>query len=396
MVHRETIRGRVVRNLIIGVLVGLGSTACATSSVDVKTVAAPITYKIDGQNGQYASLKRDVNLGSPSVQSIQRPSYLTMEQVQRPRVSQPSAQAQNFPHIEFKARTVDKDLYAHQRVGKRYTIDGKSYTPKHDPKYDVTGLASWYGPKFNGKPTATGEVFDMTDLTAAHKTLPLNSMVHVTNLENGRTLMVRVNDRGPFVGTRIIDLSKASAQYLGTIENGLAKVRVRYAGPADANAPKRLYKAPKTAPAPLVAARPAPRAAARPAPVQRSAPRAQQVAPQPQTDYVPLRQLGQQAAIPPVAAQPAPRPVAQAARPAPAPAPAPTYEPKPQLQLPPPPPPVAVAEDRLAPIVPPRPATGGNVTLTIKGPIHMATQTDQDPKPRWIPTVNRIETTKQP
>ncbi|MEP6341857.1 MAG: septal ring lytic transglycosylase RlpA family protein [Maricaulaceae bacterium] len=389
MVHRETISGKVIKNLIIGVLVGLGSTACATSSVDVKTVAAPITYKIDGQVGQYASLKRDVNLGNSSAQSIQRPSYLTMEQVQRPRVSQPSVQGQSFPHIEFNARTVDKDLYAHQRVGKRYTIAGKSYTPKHEPKYDTTGLASWYGPKFNGKPTATGEVFDMTDLTAAHKTLPLNSMVHVTNLENGRTLMVRVNDRGPFVGTRIIDLSKASAEYLGTIENGLAKVRVRYAGPADTNAPKRMYNAPKSAPAPLVAARPAPVR-----PVQRSAPRPQQAAPQPQTDYVPLRQLGQQVAVPPAAAQPTPRPVAQAVRPAPA--PAPIYEPQPQLQLPPPPAPVAVAEDRLAPIVPPRPEAGGNVTLTIKGPIHMATQTDQDPKPRWIPAVNRIETTKQP
>jgi len=88
---------------------------------------------------------------------------------------------------------------------------GKSYTPKHEPNYDVTGVASWYGPKFNGKPTATGEIYDMYDMTAAHKTLPLNSMLFVTNIENGKSIMVRLNDRGPFVGDRIIDLSKASA-----------------------------------------------------------------------------------------------------------------------------------------------------------------------------------------
>lgn len=174
-------KGKVSKNLIVGLLVGLGSTACATNSVTVKSVAAPITYKIDGQEGQYASLKRDVNLGSPGLPTIQRPSSLSMQQVQSPRASAPTTQS--FPHIEFNARSVDKELYAHQRVGKRYTIAGKSYTPKHEPNYDETGLASWYGPKFNGKPTASGEIFDKDDLTAAHKTLPLNSMVHVTNLE---------------------------------------------------------------------------------------------------------------------------------------------------------------------------------------------------------------------
>ena len=378
MVLGHTIKDKVTKTLIMGLLVGFGSTACASNSVAVKTVAAPITYKIDGQDGQYASLKRNVNLGNPGLPSVQRPSGLTMEQVQRPRVSAPVTQ--DYPRVEFKPQSVDKELYAHQRVGKRYTISGKSYTPKHEPNYAETGLASWYGPKFNGKPTASGEIFDKNDLTAAHKTLPLNSMVHVTNLENGRTLMVRVNDRGPFVGTRIIDLSEASAQYLGTIENGLAKVRVRYAGPADPMAAKRMYKAPKPtqAPAPLVAERPAPIQ-----PIQRPAP-------QPQTDYVPLRQLGQQAAIPPVSEQPAPSTVAQTE------SPAPNYAPAPQYQLPPAPAPEIVAEDRLAPVVPPRPEAGGNVTLTIKGPIHMATQTDQDPQPRWIPAVNRTQTVSQP
>ena len=393
MVLGNTMRGKVVKNLIIGLFIGLGSIACTTSSVAVNTVAAPITYKIDGQGGQYASLKRDVNLGQPGFTSIQRPSAPIAEQSQRPRVTAPRTQrprvsnltTQSLPHVEFNPKTVDKELYAHQSVRKPYTIDGKTYTPKHEPNYDVTGLASWYGPKFNGKPTATGEVFDKNDLTAAHKTLPLNSMVHVTNLENGRTLMVRVNDRGPFVGTRIIDLSEASAQYLGTIENGLAKVRVRYAGPADANAPKRIYEPPKSrpSPAPLTAQRPVP---VRPAPrPQVSAPKAQ-----PQTDYTPLRQLGQQAKIPPVSQTPRPNVVTQAEKPAQ------NHAPAPQYQRPPPPAPTVVAEDRLAPIVPPRPEAGGNVTLTIKGPIHMASQTDQDPQPKWIPAVNRTEWASQP
>lgn len=138
---------------------------------------------------------------------------------------------------QFDQASVDPDLYKHQRLGKRYTIMGKSYTPKHDPDYDVTGTASWYGDKFHGKPTATGEIYNMNDLTAAHKTLPLNSMLFVTNVENGKTLMVRLNDRGPFIGDRIIDLSKASAQALGI--TGLGNVRVQYAGPADPMAANR-------------------------------------------------------------------------------------------------------------------------------------------------------------
>src|SRR5262249_12240961 len=92
--------------------------------------------------------------------------------------------------------------------------------------------ASWYGDAFNMKATADGEIFDMSQFSAAHTTLPLPSLVEVTNLENGRRLVVRVNDRGPFVGGRIIDLSHAAAAELGYAEKGLAKVRVRYVGPA--------------------------------------------------------------------------------------------------------------------------------------------------------------------
>ncbi len=112
------------------------------------------------------------------------------------------------------------------KIGKPYSVGGKTYRPEYDPTYDETGLASWYGPGFHGGNTANGEEFDTHDLTAAHPTLPMPSLVRVTNLENGKVLVVRINDRGPFARGRIIDLSKAAAQKLGV--KGLSKVRVQY------------------------------------------------------------------------------------------------------------------------------------------------------------------------
>ena len=113
-----------------------------------------------------------------------------------------------------------------------YQVRGRWYRPSEQPDYDQTGLASWYGDAFNGRPTATGERFDMNALTAAHKTLPLPALVEVTNLENGRRVVLRVNDRGPFVDDRIIDLSRGAATELGLIQRGVGRVRVRYVGPA--------------------------------------------------------------------------------------------------------------------------------------------------------------------
>ena len=112
------------------------------------------------------------------------------------------------------------------KVGAPYTVAGRRYTPRVQPNYRAEGLASWYGPKFHGKRTANGEIFDQYALTAAHKTLPLPSKVRVTNLDNGRQLVVRVNDRGPFIGDRIIDLSRRSAQLLGVEKVGVAPVRL--------------------------------------------------------------------------------------------------------------------------------------------------------------------------
>ncbi len=113
------------------------------------------------------------------------------------------------------------------KVGSPYTIKGKKYYPAVDYNYNKKGVASWYGPNFHGKMTANGEIYNQNDLTAAHKTLPLPSIVRVTNLENGRSLVVRVNDRGPYAHGRIIDMSKRAAELLGFKNNGVAKVRVK-------------------------------------------------------------------------------------------------------------------------------------------------------------------------
>ncbi len=118
------------------------------------------------------------------------------------------------------------------KVGKPYQVGGIWYVPAEQPGYDQTGVASWYGEQFHMKATANGELFDMAAVSAAHTTLPLPSMVEVTNLDNGKTLVVRVNDRGPFVGNRIIDLSREAARRLDFDRQGLAQVRVRYVGPA--------------------------------------------------------------------------------------------------------------------------------------------------------------------
>lgn len=112
------------------------------------------------------------------------------------------------------------------KVGKPYQIAGVWYYPKVDYEYSETGIASWYGPGFHGKLTANGETYNQNDLTAAHRTLPLPSMVRVTNLENGRSIKLRVNDRGPFAHGRIIDVSRRGAELLEFKNEGTAKVRV--------------------------------------------------------------------------------------------------------------------------------------------------------------------------
>ncbi|TDQ81502.1 rare lipoprotein A [Dongia mobilis] len=192
------------------------------------------------------------------------------------------------------------------KIGKPYQVDGVWYYPRADYDYDETGIASWYGPGFHGNQTANGEIYDENDLTAAHKTLPMPSLVRVTNLENGRSLVVRLNDRGPFANNRIIDLSRRSAQLLGFEQQGTAKVRVQVlkdesmmlAAQASAKGGDTIGPAPSAAPAGEVVAEALPGSTG-----QQPQPSAQaaQAAPQPTTiGSLPVPQPTGQVAVVPV------------------------------------------------------------------------------------------------
>ena len=142
-----------------------------------------------------------------------------------------------------------------QKIGRPYQVSGRWYTPARQDDYNEVGQASWYGAEFGGRPTANGERFDPDKLTAAHPTLPIPSYVQVTNLDNGRTAILRVNDRGPFSRNRILDVSQRAAEELGFMSRGTANVRVAYLGPKenDLGAPPRLYTvSADVSPAPVV------------------------------------------------------------------------------------------------------------------------------------------------
>lgn len=114
------------------------------------------------------------------------------------------------------------------RVGKPYVIAGRTYVPQENPDYKAEGIASWYGDDFHGRLTANGEVFDRGSISAAHPTLPMPSYVRVTNLKNNRSIIVRINDRGPYHQNRVIDVSHRTADLLGFSSSGVAKVRVEF------------------------------------------------------------------------------------------------------------------------------------------------------------------------
>lgn len=118
------------------------------------------------------------------------------------------------------------------RVGKPYVVAGREYVPREDVNYTAVGLASWYGDDFHGRYTANGEIFDMNSISAAHPTMPLPSYARITNLSNHRSIIVRINDRGPYVGNRVIDVSVRTAKLLGFYGNGVARVKVEYVGRA--------------------------------------------------------------------------------------------------------------------------------------------------------------------
>lgn len=125
-----------------------------------------------------------------------------------------------------------KNLASKKTSAPSYVVRGQTYYPLRQvlPGVQMKGIASWYGPMFHGKKTSSGEIYDMHSLTAAHKTLPLHTLVKVTNLENQRDIIVRINDRGPFIDDRMIDLSLGAATKLGMVRTGLAPVRVTVLG----------------------------------------------------------------------------------------------------------------------------------------------------------------------
>jgi peptidoglycan lytic transglycosylase len=140
-------------------------------------------------------------------------------------------ESKHSPKVIEDGESVPKGGGAY-RVGKPYSINGRTYVPAEDPNYRAEGTASWYGPDFHGRLTANGEVYDMHGISAAHPTLPMPSYARVTNLENGRSIVVRINDRGPYARNRIIDLSIGTAKALKFHGQGLAYVRVEYLGRA--------------------------------------------------------------------------------------------------------------------------------------------------------------------
>ena len=365
----------------VGVLGGLS--ACATTSISKIEEAAPVSYRIGEGSSSYAAVRipqqvQNPVMGpeltpSPSPLAVPRPSP-------QPQIQQQAQQQVSAPKIDLS--NIDRGLYDHMKVGKSYKVAGQTYNPQHNPDYDKIGVASWYGDKFHGKPTANGEIYNKNELTAAHKTLPLNSYVYVTNLDNGQSIKVRLNDRGPFIDGRIIDLSEAAASVLDITQKGTGRVRVQYAGAAMEGVGTPYQPAP-TQHSQRVEPQPAPVLAPLPQPMPKPAPVAETPAPQ-SVPYAPLRNGG--------STTPVPQQVAQQ--------PSPVFE-VPNIMggssgsfgiaLPER---SAGAYQQQVPI--PQPISEGVdedvVTLTIKGPVHMAKSNNNNQgQPEVIPAVYEEE-----
>ncbi len=360
----------------VGMIGGLS--ACATTSVSKIEEAAPVSYRIGQGDSSYASIRTPAPAPSaatglphtaPSTSPLSLPRQVPQpspQPVAEQQISAPAIDLQNF----------DRGLYDHMKVGKPYKVAGQTYYPQHNPDYDKIGVASWYGDKFHGKPTANGEVYDKMAFTAAHKTLPLNSYVYVTNLDNGQSIKVRLNDRGPFIDGRIIDLSEAAAAHLGIRQQGTGRVRVQYAGAASADAGERFQQS-----TPSQLSERAPQPAPQPAPELKPQPQtiAETPAPQPMP-YEPLRIGGSSTPTPQTVAQQQPSPVYEVPN-----IMGPTSNDGFGIALPGR---SADSYQNQVPIPQPIPESGdeGVVTLTIKGPVHMAkTTTDNQGQPEVIP-----------
>lgn len=216
--------------------------SCALMGVASAQTRAPITYA-----GASAAPTQEERLAGGAENSygygaeaqrpgatidIRRPPARTRPEAQPPQVQQVRAEAPVQAPPPQVAEQGVRPWLERERVGPPYEANGRWYVPTPEPGYEQTGEGSWYGPNFHGQATASGETYDQEAMTAAHPTLPLNSLVQVTNLENGREVIVRINDRGPFVGERLIDLSRAAAEVLGFEQAGRTRVHVRYLGPA--------------------------------------------------------------------------------------------------------------------------------------------------------------------
>lgn len=236
--HRFTPRALVLTGISLCALAGAASAE-----------PAPIVYA--GQGGasappsQSAALEGGLAGGADNSYGYgaARPREGAAIDLRRPRNGDVTAAQAEPPVVEITPSTSEQGAEAwleRERVGPPYEANGRWYVPTPEPGYAQTGMASWYGPQFHGQRAANGEVFDQEALTAAHPTLPLNSLVQVTNLQNGREAIVRITDRGPFVGERLIDLSRRGAEVLGFEQQGQTRVHVRYLGPA----PRRVNSEP--------------------------------------------------------------------------------------------------------------------------------------------------------
>ncbi len=196
----------------------LASCAMSENTIPIGSATAPITSQ--------ALLNQDEGYGK--IRSMNQPTVVDeINTVETPIIQEPLPEPQAV--IDTTPNEVAKTNFAAMgtyKIGNPYLIDGVSYYPHEDYNYSEIGMASWYGPSFSGGKTANGEVFDETKFTAAHRTLPMPSLVRVTNLENGIGITLKVNDRGPYARDRIIDLSSAAAEVLKIKEKGTARVRV--------------------------------------------------------------------------------------------------------------------------------------------------------------------------
>ncbi len=167
---------------------------------------------------------RDV---ATSKKSADEKSFTTINYNKRQEFAKYHRQAPVLGHLD-DLETIIKDgkYVGYYKVGKPYKIDGITYYPQENDNYSEVGQASWYGKDFDGKMTANGEIYDLSLMTAAHRTLPMPSIVKVTNLENSKSVIVRVNDRGPFAKNRIIDMSKRAATILDYKDKGVIMVKV--------------------------------------------------------------------------------------------------------------------------------------------------------------------------